>query len=100
MTRAFLNGFLIGLLIFLLANLLAAHLLSDCGLPAVFGRSGCADDISRAGFPLVFYEEGGFAYRQIFNLPYLLLDIFGGLDFAVMSGFIGRWYEKRKYDNE
>jgi hypothetical protein len=46
--RSFLNGFLIGLLIFLLANLLAAHLLSDCGLAAVFGRSGCADDISRA----------------------------------------------------
>ena len=37
MKRAFLNGFLIGLLIFLLANLLAAQLLSDCGLPAVFG---------------------------------------------------------------
>jgi hypothetical protein len=55
---------------------------------------------ARPKVPLVFYEEGGFAYRQIFNLPYFLLDIFGGLDFAVMSGFIGRWYEKRKNSNE
>ena len=90
MRRSFLNGFSIGLLIFLLANLLAAHLLSDCGLPAVFGQSRCADDISRAGFPLVFMEQGGFAYRQIFNPLYFFLDIFIGLDFAVVSGFVAR----------
>jgi hypothetical protein len=96
MKRAFLNGFLIGLLIFIVANLLAAQLLSDCGLPAVFGLSRCADDISRAGFPLVFMEEGGFAYRQVFNPTYFFLDIFIGLDFAVTCGFIGRWYSKRK----
>lgn len=100
MRHAFLNGFLIGLLIFILANLLAAHLLSDCGLPAVFGQSRCTDDIARAGFPLVFMEQGGFAYRQIFNPLYFLLDVFGGLDFAVMGGFIGSWYEKRKNSNE
>src|SRR5258707_8681196 len=35
--RSLLYGFLIGLAVFLLANLLAAHLLSDCGLPAVLG---------------------------------------------------------------
>ena len=90
MKHAFLKGFLIGLLIFLIPNLLAVHLLSDCGLPAIFGSSGCADDISRAGFPLIFYEQGGFVFRQIFNLPYFLLDIFIGLDFAVLSGFIVR----------
>ena len=90
MNRAFLNGLLIGLLVFLLANLLAAHLLSDCGLAAVFGQSHCADDITRAGFPLIFYEEGGFAYRHIFNPPNLYLDIFIGLNFAVISGFIAR----------
>lgn len=94
-SRAFLNGFLIGLLVFILANILAAHLFSDCGLPAILGASPCADDIARAGFPLIFFEEGGFAYRSIFNLPYLLLDIFIGLDFAVMCGFIARWLEKR-----
>jgi hypothetical protein len=96
MRRAFLNGFSIGLLIFLLANLLAAHLLSDCGLPAVFGLSRCADDIARAGFPLVFFEQGGFAYRSIFNLPYLLWDIFIGLDFAVVSGFVVRKIAQRR----
>ena len=88
--RAFLTGSLIGLFIFISANLIAAHLLSDCGLPALLGTDSCADDIARSGFPLVFFEEGGFAYRNIFNLPYLLLDIFIGLDFAIMCGFIAR----------
>ncbi|MBK8418490.1 MAG: hypothetical protein IPL17_06495 [Anaerolineales bacterium] len=95
LSRAFLHGMLIGLLLFILANLLAAHLLSDCGLPSVFGMDFCADDIARAGFPLIFFEEGGFSYRSILNLPYLFLDIFIGLDFAIVCGFIGRWLEKR-----
>ncbi len=95
-SRAFLNGLLIGLFIFILVNMLAAHLLSDCGLPALLGTSSCADDIARAGFPFVFFEQGGFVFRSIFNLPYLLLDIFIGLDFAVMCGFVARWLEKRK----
>jgi hypothetical protein len=94
-SRTFLNGFLIGLLLFILVNILAAHLLSDCGLPALLGTDFCADDIARAGFPLIFFEEGGFAFRSIFNLPYLLLDIFIGLDFATLCGFIARWNEKR-----
>lgn len=94
-SRTFLNGFLIGLLVFILANLFAAHLLSDCGLPALLGADSCADDISRAGFPLVFFEQGGFAYRSIFNLPNLALDIFIGLGFAVLCGYIARWNEKR-----
>lgn len=100
MSRAFLNGFLIGLLIFLFANLLAAYLLSDCGLAAVFGDSACADDISRAGFPLIFYEDGGFDYHQTFNLSFLLLDLFIGLDFATMGGFIGRWLANRQGTND
>jgi hypothetical protein len=94
-SRAFLNGFLIGLFIVILANILAAHLHSDCGLPAILGTDSCADDITRAGFPLIFFEEGGFDFRSIFNLPYLLLDLFIGLDFAITSGFIARWFEKR-----
>ena len=93
--RTFLNGFLIGLLLFLAINLLAAHRLSDCGLPAILGTDSCADDIVRAGFPLIFFEQGGFAFRSIFNLPYLLLDIFIWLDFATLCGFIARWLEKR-----
>jgi hypothetical protein len=89
--RTFLNGFLIGLVGFILVNILAAHLLSDCGLPALLGADSCADDIARAGFPLIFFEEGGFAFRHIFNLPYLLFDIFIGIDFAVICGFVARW---------
>jgi len=95
-SRVFLNGFLIGLFIFIIVNFLAAHLLSDCGLPAVLGADSCADDIARAGFPLVFFEQGGFAFRSIFNLPYLLLDIFIGLDLAVMCGFVTRWLFKQR----
>ena len=95
-SRAFRNGFLIGLFIFILVNVLAAHLLSDCGLPAILGTDSCADDIARAGFPLIFFEQGGFAYRSIFNLPYLLLDIFVGLDFAVICGFVSRLLLKQR----
>ena len=95
-SRPFLNGFLIGLVLFLLANLLAAQLLSDCGLPAVLGMDFCADDIARAGFPLIFFEQGGFAYRSIFNLPYLLLDIFIGMDFAITSGLLLHWWKRRR----
>jgi hypothetical protein len=38
MTKRFTIGFGIGLLIFVALNLLSAHLRSDCGLLAVFGR--------------------------------------------------------------
>lgn len=93
--RSFLNGSLIGLLIFLVANLIAAHLRSDCGLPALLGASACADNISRAGFPLIFLEQGGFAPRNMFNLSNLLFDIFIGFDLVFTSGFIASWREKR-----
>jgi hypothetical protein len=95
-SRTFFYGLLIGLFIFILANILAAHLLSDCGLPAVLGMDSCADDIARAGFPLIFFEEGGFAFRSIFNLSYLFLDIFIGLSFTIICGFIGqRFFNQR-----
>jgi len=48
--RKILAGFLLGLLIFFAANLLIAHFMSDCGLPAAFGVDYCADDIVRAGW--------------------------------------------------
>ena len=66
-----LNGFLIGLFIFTLANLLAAPLISYCGLPAILGTDLCADDFVRDAFPLIFFEQGNIAFRNIFNLPYL-----------------------------
>ena len=95
MSKQFLTGFIAGLLIFIAVNLLAAHLASDCGLPAVFGRDACADDIARAGWPLQFYEEGGFAYRSEFNLPALLLNVGIGLGVSLMTGW---FYARHKND--
>lgn len=85
--KAFLKGFLIGLSIFILLNILASALLSDCGLPALFGLGGCADAISRVGFPFAFFEQGGFAYRSIFNLPVFILDLVIGIGFAAILGY-------------
>ena len=85
--QTFLKGFLIGLSIFILLNILASALFSDCGLPALFGLGGCADAISRAGFPFVFFEQGGFAYRSIFNFPVFILDLVIGIGIATMTGF-------------
>lgn len=85
--RNFLIAFVIALLLFIGVNLLWAHARSDCGLPALLGQSGCADDIRRAGFPLQFWEEGGFAYRRVFSLPALLVDIVFGVLIAVGAGW-------------
>ena len=95
-SRTFVGGFLTGLILFALANILAAHLLSDCGLPAILGTSGCADDIIRVGFPLQFLEEGGFAFRHNFNPLYLLVDIGIGFGFAWVSGSLMRRYNQKK----
>jgi ABC-type antimicrobial peptide transport system permease subunit len=92
MTRRALIGFLTGLLIFIAINLVSAHLASDCGLQAVFGRDSCADDIARAGWPMVFYEEGGIAYYFEFSLPVLLLDLAIGIIWASVLG----WFMARR----
>ena len=94
-SRAFWAGFPVGLLLFLLANVLAAHLRSDCGLPAILGTSGCADDIIRMGFPFQFLEQGGFAFRHNFNFLYLLVDIGIGFGFAWICGHIAKSAAKR-----
>ncbi len=87
-SRSFAVGFAIGLVVFLAITALAAHLASDCGLPAVLGMSGCADDIRRAGFPLIFWEEGGFAFRSIFDLGALVLDVVAGLAVRAAGGWL------------
>ncbi|MBL8050953.1 MAG: hypothetical protein JNM46_07000 [Anaerolineales bacterium] len=92
--RTFLIGFGIGLFIFILINLIAAHLLSDCGLPAVFGLDHCADDIARAGFPFIFFEEGGFDYRNIFNTSNLVNDIVIAILFSIGLSFVFTRYKK------
>jgi hypothetical protein len=89
--RAFLQGFLLGVSVCLVLNLLAAHMRSDCGILAVLGRSACADDIRRAGFPLQFWEEGGFAYRRTFDQAALLLDLGAGLALAAAGGLLRQW---------
>src|SRR5689334_9395867 len=86
--RTFLLGFTLTLLFFLLANLSYAHLRSDCGLPAFFNMSNCADDIRRAGFPLQFYEEGGFSYRSNFDAGAFTVDLVAGLALSVVGGLM------------
>ncbi len=92
-TKKFVIGFLAAFLLCVGINLLTAHLMSECGLPAVFGVSARADDIVRGGFPFQFYEKGGFAYRYEFSTSVLALDI--GLAFALAAGF-GWWWARRK----
>jgi hypothetical protein len=48
------------------------------------GLPGVQDGIRRLGFPLVIWEEGGFAYRQTFSFVALLADI----ALAVIAGLI------------
>jgi len=94
MTKRFMIGFGIGLLIFMAINLLSAHLRSDCGLLAVFGRDACADDIARAGWPLQFYEDGGFSYRHNFNAVFLVVNLGVGILLAAFTGLLIARIEK------
>ncbi len=92
---SFVIGFILALIFFLVVNLLVAHLRSDCGLPGLLKMAGCADDIRRAGFPLLFYEEGGFAYRSHFETVALVLDLLCGLGLAVLAGWLAQHFWKR-----
>lgn len=94
MPKKTLNPWLVAagvLLLWLVINLISAHLRSDCGLPAVLGASNCADDIRRAGFPWVFWEEGGFAFRQYFSWGALFAD----LGLAVLTSVLAGWLVRR-----
>ena len=75
-------------LMFVLINLLAAHVMSDCGLPAVIGVDACADDMVRAGWPLKFYEVGGLAAQNSLEVGGLVADILLGalVSFALAWG--------------
>jgi hypothetical protein len=92
-TKRFAIGFFIGFDLFIAINLLTAQSMSDCGLPAVFGFSVCADDIVRMGWPFLFRETGGFAFHEHFSGANLALDIIIGVVFA---GAIGLWWAWRK----
>ncbi|HMR66997.1 MAG TPA: hypothetical protein PKE64_23555 [Anaerolineae bacterium] len=84
----FILGFCGSLFIFLLLNLVAAHWRSDCGLMAVLGLSGCADDIVRLGFPWVVWEVGGFAYRAYLDGVALIADAGLTLGVSVVVGLV------------
>lgn len=90
--RAFALAFLTTLVLFVGINLVAAHIRSDCGIAAAL--IGCADDIRRAGFPLLVWEEGGFAYRNIFHFTAWILDVGIGLTACTIMGLIGQLFVK------
>jgi hypothetical protein len=86
---------LLGLLSFVALNALVAHLRSDCGLLALLKlRRTCFDDISRAGFPLQFYERGGYAYRQVFDPLAMAIDINSGVALGVVGALIVNRFRK------
>jgi|CXWL01.1.fsa_nt_gi hypothetical protein len=87
----FILGFVGTLVACALVNLAAAHFQSDCGLPAVIGISGCSDDIVRLGFPLLFWEQGGFAYRADFNVAALAMDSLIALGVSGVVGLACGW---------
>ena len=93
--RTFLTAFLGALVLFVVVNLLWAHVRSDCGLPSLWGSGSCADDIRRAGFPLQFWEDGGFAFRRVFSLPALLADVGLGLALAAAAGWAAARFWRR-----
>jgi hypothetical protein len=86
--KVFLIATFIAFDLFVAANIVAAHVQSDCGLPAWLGTSGCADDIRRAGFPLIFIEEGGFGYRYVFDPVYFAFDVVLALGVSVIVGVV------------
>lgn len=94
MNNKFAIGFIIGLLLFLAINLLAAQLTSDCGLAAFSPGSACADGIIRLGWPLQFFESGGFMYQQNFSLLSLMIDLGIGLALAALLGWLFARREK------
>jgi ABC-type antimicrobial peptide transport system permease subunit len=77
------------LLLFIVANILSTALLSDCGLSTLFGRR-CADGIQRTGFPLQFFESGGFIAHTYFNMGALLIDVVVALVVSVAAGWLAR----------
>ncbi|MBI3241105.1 MAG: hypothetical protein HYZ49_02285 [Chloroflexi bacterium] len=84
-------GFGLGLAAFAGLTLVAAHFQSDCGITAVLGVSGCADDIVRLGFPLLFLEQGGFAYRANFNVAAFAIDVLFALGVSGGLGLACGW---------
>ena len=96
----FTAGFFATLLFFLCVNILSVQLLSDCGLLGALNLAGCSDDISRAGFPLLVWEQGGFAYRQSFNPGALLTNLMIALGASVVVGVAVKWWINRPKNHQ
>ncbi|HEV3459258.1 MAG TPA: hypothetical protein VHG32_22105 [Thermoanaerobaculia bacterium] len=92
--RRFSTGALLGLLLFVALTALATHLRSDFGLRAAINPLRCFDCIRRIGFPLTFYEEGGYAYRKIFDGPAFAVDSAAALTIGVMGGLVAERFRK------
>ena len=84
----FIATFVGGLILFILLNLAVAHVRSDCGLAAVFGVSGCADDIVRIGFPFQVIERGGFIARNTFDSMALAGDALVAIAVSAAAGML------------
>jgi len=102
-TILFVVGMIGTLLLFVVITLIVAHMQSDCGIVAVLehmgiGRSGCADDIVRVGFPLLFWEEGGMAYRSSFSVSTLLANSALALGVSVLAGWLCQRHFSRRAD--
>ena len=90
LSRQFFLGFFGCLLLFLIVNLIVVQARSDCGLLGALQLAGCADDISRAGFPFQFWERGGFDYREVFQMSLLILDLLIALVVSLLAGLTAK----------
>lgn len=68
---------------FLIANVLSYFVLSDG-----HGVGGFQDAIKRIGFPFVFWEEGGLAWRLEFRFPVLMTNLEIGLIGSSVGAFL------------
>ena len=91
--RSFVIGFAITLFLCIGATVVIAHFQSDCGIIGVLGLAGCSDDTNRVGFPLVIWEEGGFAYHESFNPGALLVDLIVLVVASTIAGLIYQHYK-------
>jgi len=91
----FLLSFVATLLAFIAINLIAAHYQSDCGFRAVIGLwlpsfKFCADDIVRVGFPFRVIEQGGFAFRSVFDAGALTADVLVAISASAAVGWVAQ----------
>jgi len=80
--KRFAITFLLVLLAFGVANVVSYFVRTD--------MPGAADAIRRAGFPLLVWEEGGFAYRYSFSHAALWANIGVAVAVSAIAGVLMR----------